>query len=34
MVMKGNVTTIRKCLKKKLDPFRYEHTLGVAYTAM
>ena len=34
MVMKGNVTNIRKCLKKKLDPFRYEHTLGVAYTAM
>ncbi len=34
MVMKGNVTTIRKCLKKKMDPSRYEHTVGVAYTAM
>ena len=34
MVMKGNVTTIRKVLKKKLDEDRYEHTLGVAYTAM
>ena len=34
MVMKGNVTTIRRSLKKKMDPLRYEHTLGVAYTAM
>ena len=25
---------IRKKLKKKLDPCRYEHTLGVSYTAM
>lgn len=30
--MNTNAIEIRKSLKKKLDPFRYEHTLGVAYT--
>ena len=29
-----NVLEIRGKLKKKLEPARYEHTLGVAYTAM
>ena len=24
---------IRKAMEKELDPKRYEHTLGVAYTA-
>ena len=28
-----NILYIRKRLKKKLDEDRYEHTLGVAYTA-
>ena len=32
--MTENILYIRKQLKKKLDPERYEHTLGVAYTAM
>lgn len=32
--MQFDTITIRKLLKKKLDPSRYEHTLGVAYTAM
>lgn len=31
--MKEEVIEIRKKLKKKLNPKRYEHTLGVAYTA-
>jgi predicted HD superfamily hydrolase involved in NAD metabolism len=31
--MKEEVIKIRKKLKKRLDPARYEHTLGVAYTA-
>lgn len=30
--MNTKAIEIRKSLKKKLDPFRYEHTLGVAYT--
>lgn len=30
--MDTQVLEIKKYLKKKLDPFRYEHTLGVAYT--
>ena len=30
--MNTQVLEIRKSLKKKLDPFRFEHTLGVAYT--
>ena len=30
--MNTQVLEIRKSLKKKLDPIRYEHTLGVAYT--
>ncbi|MDO4332102.1 MAG: bis(5'-nucleosyl)-tetraphosphatase (symmetrical) YqeK [Eubacteriales bacterium] len=29
----SDITKIRKSMKKKLDPKRYEHTLGVAYTA-
>ena len=32
--MQATIVNIRKNLKKKLDPARYEHTLGVAYTAM
>ena len=24
---------LRKCMERELDPRRYEHTLGVAYTA-
>lgn len=28
-----NIKKIRKKLEKTLDPKRYEHTLGVAYTA-
>lgn len=31
--MDETLIAIRKKLKKKLDPARYEHTLGVAYTA-
>ena len=31
--MREEVIEIRKKLKKKLNPKRYEHTLGVAYTA-
>lgn len=31
--MKEEVIEIRKKLKKKLNPKRYEHTLGVAYTS-
>ena len=31
-MMNTQVLEIRKSLKKKLDPFRFEHTLGVAYT--
>jgi len=31
-IMNTQVIEIRKSLKKKLDPFRFEHTLGVAYT--
>ena len=27
------ILEIRKKLKRKLDPFRYEHSLGVAFTA-
>lgn len=30
--MDNQVLEIRKHLKKKLDPFRFEHTLGVTYT--
>ncbi len=30
--MDSRVLEIRKHLKKKLDPMRFEHTLGVAYT--
>ncbi len=30
--MNTQVLEIRKSLKKKLDPIRFEHTLGVAYT--
>lgn len=30
--MNTQVIEIRKSLKKKLDPFRFEHTMGVAYT--
>lgn len=30
--MNTQILEIRKSLKKKLDPFRFEHTLGVAYT--
>jgi len=30
--MDSRVLEIRKHLKKKLDPMRYEHTLGVAFT--
>ena len=30
--MNTQVLEIRKHLKKKLDPIRFEHTLGVAYT--
>ena len=30
--MNTKVLEIRKSLKKKLDPFRFEHTMGVAYT--
>ena len=29
----GEIQEIRRKLKKKLDPGRYEHTLGVAFTA-
>lgn len=29
----SDITKIRKSMEKKLDPKRYEHTLGVAYTA-
>lgn len=32
--MIDNITYIRKRLKKKLDEDRYEHTIGVAYTAV
>jgi len=32
--MTENIIYIRKQLKKKLDDERYEHTLGVAYTAI
>ena len=32
--MQDNIKKIRKSLKSKLDEARYEHTLGVAYTAM
>lgn len=32
--MNERVSMIRKKLKKKLDPYRYEHTLSVSYTAM
>ena len=32
--MQMDVIRIRKKLKKKLDEQRYEHTLGVAFTAM
>ncbi|HJA93856.1 MAG TPA: bis(5'-nucleosyl)-tetraphosphatase (symmetrical) YqeK [Candidatus Eisenbergiella merdipullorum] len=28
-----DLTELRKCMEKELDPKRYEHTLGVAYTA-
>ena len=31
--MQMDVIRIRKKLKKKLDEQRYEHTLGVAFTA-
>ena len=30
--MNTQMIEIRKSLKKKLDPFRFEHTMGVAYT--
>lgn len=29
----SDITKIRRSMEKKLDPKRYEHTLGVAYTA-
>ncbi|MGN0267605.1 MAG: bis(5'-nucleosyl)-tetraphosphatase (symmetrical) YqeK [Lachnospiraceae bacterium] len=32
--MNERVPMIRKKLKKKLEPYRYEHTLSVSYTAM
>ena len=32
--MNERVPMIRKKLKKKLAPCRYEHTLGVSYTAL
>lgn len=32
--MKPEVESIRKHLKKKLSPSRYEHTLGVSYTCI
>ncbi len=32
--MQVNTINVRKKLKKKLDELRYEHTLGVAFTAM
>ena len=32
--MHEDIGTIRKHLKKKLTPSRYEHTLGVSYTAV
>ena len=32
--MDERITEIRKHLKKKLNPMRYEHTLGVSYTCM
>ncbi len=32
--MDERITQIRKHLKKKLTPMRYEHTLGVSYTCM
>ena len=32
--MDERITEIRKHLKKKLNPMRYEHTLGVSYTWM
>lgn len=31
-MMNTQIIEIRKSLKKKLDPIRFEHTLGVAYT--
>ena len=31
-IMNTQVIEIRKSLKKKLDPYRFEHTMGVAYT--
>lgn len=31
--MKNDIAKIRKAMEKTLDPKRYEHTLGVAYTA-
>ena len=31
--MKQNLTDIKKALKKELDKERFEHTLGVMYTA-
>ncbi|MDO5410147.1 MAG: bis(5'-nucleosyl)-tetraphosphatase (symmetrical) YqeK [Lachnospiraceae bacterium] len=31
--MNDRIPEIRKRLKKKLDPFRYEHSLSVSYTA-
>ena len=31
--MKNDIAKIRKAMEKSLDPKRYEHTLGVAYTA-
>lgn len=32
--MRDNIAFVKKNLSKKLDEERYEHTLGVAYTAM
>lgn len=32
--MQVNVTTMKKSLKKRLDAPRYDHTMGVAYTAI
>lgn len=32
--MDERITEIRKHLKKKLNPMRYEHTLGVSYTCI
>lgn len=32
--MQVSVTTIKKSLKKRLDASRYDHTMGVAYTAI